>query len=451
LTKKKAVLGLPAAGRELLDKIEGGRAVCGVVGLGYVGLPLILLINRKGFRSLGFDIDPRKVAKLKAGKSYIEHFPDAAVAELVAGGRFDATTDFSRAAEADTLSICLPTPLDRNMMPDLTAIKTTMGAMAPHLRAGQLVILESTTYPGTTEEVLQPILESGGLRVGRDIFLAFSPEREDPGNPKYSAANIPKVVGAVTPACRELVMAYYGRLFERLVPVSSCRAAEMAKLLENIYRCVNIALVNELKLLSQRMDINLWEVIDAAATKPFGFQPFYPGPGLGGHCIPIDPFYLSWKAREYDFTTRFIDLAGEINTRMPYEVVERTVAALGERGRVIKGARILVLGVAYKKNVDDIRESPALKVIHLLKERGAEISYYDPHVPFFRSERHGELPARSLKKLTPGALHAADAVLILTDHDAVDYGAVVRHARLVVDTRNATRAVKAGRSKIVMA
>jgi UDP-N-acetyl-D-glucosamine dehydrogenase len=442
---------LPNAARQLLDKIETCQAVAGVVGLGYVGLPLILLINRKGFRSLGFDIDLKKVAKLKAGRSYIEHFPDSAIADLVSGGRFDATTDFSRAGEADTMSICLPTPLDRNMQPDLTAIKATITAMAPHLRAGQLIILESTTYPGTTEEVLQPILERGGLKVGCDIFLAFSPEREDPANPNYSAANIPKVLGGVTPVCRDLVMAYYGRLFERLVPVSNCRAAEMTKLLENIYRCVNIALVNELKLLSQRMDINIWEVIEAAATKPFGFQPFYPGPGLGGHCIPIDPFYLSWKAREYDFTTRFIDLAGEINTRMPYEVVERTVEALGQRGRVPKGAKILVLGVAYKKNVDDIRESPALKVIHLLKERGAEISYYDPHVPFFRSERHGELPARSLKALTPKVISAADAVVILTDHDAVDYETVVRHARLVVDTRNATRAVKAGRRKIVLA
>jgi len=441
----------PAVARQLLEKIKTREAVLGAVGLGYVGLPLILLMDRKGFRSLGFDIDPRKVASLKAGRSYIEHFPDSAIAVLAKGGRFDATTDFSRAGEADTLSICLPTPLDRNMQPDLTAITTTLTAMAPHLRAGQLIILESTTYPGTTEEVLQPILERGGLKVGRDIFLAFSPEREDPGNPKYSAANIPKIVGAVTPACRELALACYGALFERLVPVSSCRVAEMTKLLENIYRCVNIALVNELKLLSQRMGINLWEVIEAAATKPFGFQPFYPGPGLGGHCIPIDPFYLSWKAREFDFTTRFIDLAGEINTRMPYEVVERTIEALNERGRVAKGAKILVLGVAYKKNVDDIRESPALKVIHLLKERGAEMSYYDPHVPFFRSERHGELPARSLKKLTPQVLRGADVVLILTDHDAVDYEAVVRHARLVVDTRNATRAVRTGRNKIVPA
>jgi len=449
--KRQLSRNLPPAARHLLEKIGNRECVCGVVGLGYVGLPLILLINHKGFRTLGFDIDTKKVAKLKAGRSYIEHFPDSIIAEMVRGGRFDATTDFSRAGEADTLSVCLPTPLDRNMQPDLGAIRNTMTSMAPHLRGGQLIVLESTTYPGTTEEVLQPILEQGGLRVGRDIFLAFSPEREDPGNPKHSAANIPKVVGAVTPACRELALAYYGTLFDRLVPVSNCRTAEMTKLLENIYRCVNIALVNELKLLTRRMEINLWEVIDAAATKPFGFQPFYPGPGLGGHCIPIDPFYLSWKAREYDFTTRFIELAGEINTRMPYEVVERTVEALGLRGRSTKGAKILVLGVAYKKNVDDIRESPALKVIHLLKERGAQVSYFDPHVPFFRSERHGELPAHSLKALTPQALRNADAVLILTDHDAVDYETVVRHARFVVDTRNATRAVKSGREKIVSA
>ena len=449
--KKTGSAQLPVAARRLLEKIESREAVGGVVGLGYVGLPLVLLIDRRGYRSLGFDIDPRKVKSLLAGRSYIEHFPDEAIATLVGGGRFDATTDFARAGDADAISICLPTPLDRNMQPDLGAITQTMGAMAPHLRPGQLVILESTTYPGTTEEVVLPILERSGLKVGRDLFVAYSPEREDPGNPKYSAANIPKVIGAVTPACRRAALAYYGALFERLVPVSSCRAAEMTKLLENIYRCVNIALVNELKLLTQRMGIDIWEVIEAASTKPFGFQPFYPGPGLGGHCIPIDPFYLSWKAREYDFSARFIELAGEINTRMPYEVVERTVEALGQRGKSARGARVLVLGVAYKANVDDIRESPALKVIGLLRERGARVSYYDPHVPFFRSERYGELPARSLRSLTPRALAAADAVLILTAHDAVDYEMVCRHARLVVDTRNATRRVRRGRHKIVLA
>ncbi|MBM3333484.1 nucleotide sugar dehydrogenase, partial [Candidatus Sumerlaeota bacterium] len=426
---------LPPVAKNLLERIKNRQITSGVVGLGYVGLPLVLLINRKGFRTLGFDIDQRKIASLKAGRSYIGHFDNAAVASLAASGRFDATADLSRTCEADTLSICLPTPLDRNMQPDLSAITNTLSAMAPHFRPGQLIILESTTYPGTTDEVVKPIIESGGLKVGHDIFLAFSPEREDPGNKAYPAERIPKVVGAVTLACLELALAYYGALFERVIPVSNCRTAELTKLLENIYRCVNIALVNELKLLCQRMGINIWEVIEAASTKPFGFHPFYPGPGLGGHCIPIDPFYLSWKAREYDFTTRFIELAGEINTAMPYKVVERTVEALGERGRAAKGAKILVLGVAYKKNVDDIRESPALKVIQLLKQRGAQISYYDPHVPFFRSERHGELPARSLNALTPGAVRWADAVLILTDHDAVDYDAVVRHAHLVVDTR----------------
>jgi len=449
--KKAAPHTLPPPARKLLEKIERREIVAGVIGLGYVGLPLVLLINEKGFRGLGFDIDPAKVEKLHAGRSYIGHFPDSMIADLVATGRFEATTDFARAGEADTLSICLPTPLDRNMQPDLGAIRQTMGAMAPHLRPGQLIILESTTYPGTTEEVLLPILEQSGLKVGRDLFLAYSPEREDPGNPRYSARNIPKVIGAVTPVCRKVALAYYGKIFDRLVPVSDCRTAEMTKLLENIYRCVNIAMVNELKLLTQRMGINIWEVIEAAATKPFGFHPFYPGPGLGGHCIPIDPFYLSWKAREYDFATRFIELAGEINTRMPYEVAERTVEALGRRGKAAKGARILVIGVAYKKNVGDIRESPALKVIHLLRERGAKISYYDPHVPFFRSERYGELPARSLKKLTPKVISGADAVLILTDHDAVDYDELVRHASLVIDTRNATRNIRHGRGKIVLA
>jgi len=447
---KAAKTRLPAAAQELLRKIETKQAVCGVVGLGYVGLPLILNIDENGFRSLGFDIDQVKVEKLLAGQSYIEHFPDAMIRRLVENGRFSATSDFSRTAEADTISICLPTPLDRNRQPDLTAIRNSMEEMTIYLRPGQLILLESTTYPGTTEEVLRPIIERSGLTVGEDVFLAYSPEREDPGNPKYGAANIPKVLGAVTPACHAVAAAYYGRLFN-VVPVSSCRAAEMTKLLENIYRCVNIALVNELKLLSERMGINIWEVIDAAATKPFGFQPFYPGPGLGGHCIPIDPFYLSWKALEYDFSTRFIDLAGEINTRMPYEVVQSADRALEEHGKTLKGARILVLGVAYKKNVDDIRESPALKVIHLLKDRGAAIAYFDPHVPFFRSERHGELPAQSLKALTPNALREADAVLILTDHDDVDYDKVVRHAQLVIDTRNATKGVQRNREKIVQA
>lgn len=449
--KRTAPARVPPAARRLLEKIESREAVGGVVGLGYVGLPLVLLIDRRGYRSLGFDIDPEKIKRLLAGRSYIEHFPDEAIAALAGGGRFEATTDFSRAGEADAISICLPTPLDRNMQPDLDAIIKTIRAMTPHLRPGQLIILESTTYPGTTDEVLLPLLEQSRLKVGRDLFLAYSPEREDPGNPKYSSANIPKVIGGVTPACRRVAVAYYDALFEALVPVSDCRVAEMTKLLENIYRCVNIALANELKLLSQRMDINIWEVIEAAATKPFGFQPFYPGPGLGGHCIPIDPFYLSWKAREYDFSARFIELAGEINTRMPYEVVERTVEALGRRGRAVKGARILVLGVAYKKNVDDIRESPALKVIGLLKERGAKISYYDPHVPVFHSERYGKLPARSLTSLTPKALRAADVALILTAHDAVDYATVCRHAPLVVDTRNATRGVRRWRNKIVLA
>jgi UDP-N-acetyl-D-glucosamine dehydrogenase len=335
-------------------------------------------------------------------------------------GRFEATADFSRIGEADTLSICVPTPLDAMHEPDLTAVRTTCEEIVPFLRPGQLVILESTTYPGTTREVMMPILERSGLKVGENLFVGFSPEREDPANPKFMAKSIPKVVGANDPASRRALETFYGSVFERIVPVSSCEVAEMSKLLENIYRCVNIALVNELKLLSERMGINIWEVIEASATKPFGFQAFFPGPGLGGHCIPIDPFYLSWKARQFDFSTRFIELAGEINARMPYEVVERVVRALNDRGVAAKGARVLVLGVAYKKNVDDIRESPALKVIELLNERGAVVTYYDPHVPRFVSERHGELPAEPLDELTDAALRDADAALILTDHDAVD-------------------------------
>ncbi|MCX7044689.1 MAG: nucleotide sugar dehydrogenase [Candidatus Sumerlaeota bacterium] len=434
-----------------LEKVRSKKAVAGIVGLGYVGLPLTQLFVDKGYKVLGFDIDPVKVNALMKGRSYIEHIPAKGIARMVRSGMFEATTDFSRIGEVDAVSICVPTPLDKMREPDLTAVSETCKSIAPNLRPGQLIILESTTFPGTTQEVMVPILERSGLKAGRDFFAAFSPEREDPGNPKFSARNIPKVVGANDAASRAALEALYGAVFTQIVPVSSCEAAEMSKLLENIYRCVNIAMVNELKLLCQRMGINIWEVIEAAKTKPFGFQAFYPGPGLGGHCIPIDPYYLSWKARAYDFTTRFIELAGEINTSMPYSVVERAVRVLNDRGVKVKGARILVLGVAYKKNVDDIRESPALKVIELLDERGLKVTYHDPHVPHFRSERHGELKASPLPKLTDAALRAADAVMILTDHDAFDYPRIVKVACCVIDTRNATKAVTKGREKIVLA
>ncbi|MGB8096459.1 MAG: nucleotide sugar dehydrogenase [Terracidiphilus sp.] len=434
-----------------LEKVERRTLRPGVVGLGYVGLPLTQLFANRGFRVIGIDIDSNKTTRLMRGESYIRHIPSAAIAEIVAQDRLMATADFSRASEADTLSICVPTPLDDMRQPDLTAVRTTVESLAPHLRPGQLVILESTTYPGTTTEVVIPILKKTGLKIGEELFVGYSPEREDPGNPNFTAQTIPKVVGANDPASRQALEAFYGAAFDTIVPVSSCEAAEMVKILENIYRCVNIALVNELKLLSQRMGLNIWEVIDAARTKPFGFQAFYPGPGLGGHCIPIDPFYLSWKARQYDFSTRFIELAGEVNTAMPYEVVARVGEYLNARGVASTAARLLVLGLAYKKNVDDCRESPAIKILKLLADRGYSIVYFDPLVTGYVSHRYGGLPGTELSALTDTDLKEADAVLLLTDHDAFDYERIVRLSRLVIDTRNATKGVRANREKIVLA
>ncbi|MGA7255135.1 MAG: nucleotide sugar dehydrogenase [Terracidiphilus sp.] len=434
-----------------LEKVERRTLRPGVVGLGYVGLPLTQLFANRGFRVIGIDIDSNKTTRLMRGESYIRHIPSAAIAEIVAQDRLMATADFSRASEADTLSICVPTPLDDMRQPDLTAVRTTVESLAPHLRPGQLVILESTTYPGTTTEVVIPILKKTGLKIGEELFVGYSPEREDPGNPNFTAQTIPKVVGANDPASRQALEAFYGAAFDTIVPVSSCEAAEMVKILENIYRCVNIALVNELKLLSQRMGLNIWEVIDAARTKPFGFQAFYPGPGLGGHCIPIDPFYLSWKARQYDFSTRFIELAGEVNTAMPYEVVARVGEYLNARGVASTAARLLVLGLAYKKNVDDCRESPAIKILKLLADRGYSIVYFDPLVTGYVSHRYGGLPGTELSALTDTDLKQADAVLLLTDHDAFDYERIVRLSRLVIDTRNATKGVRANREKIVLA
>jgi UDP-N-acetyl-D-glucosamine dehydrogenase len=420
-----------------LAKLQRRRAVVGVLGLGYVGLPLALRFAEAGVKAIGFDIDAAKIRKLKAGRSYINYIPGSMVREGLRRG-FEATADFSRARRCDALIICVPTPLDRMREPDLSYVIKTAESIAPHLRRGQLVSLESTTWPGTTEEVVQPILERRGFKVGRDLFLVFSPERQDPGNPKFDTRNIPKLVGGVTPDCLELGVALYAQAVDRVVPVPSTRVAEMAKLLENIHRAVNIGLVNELKIVCDRMGIDLFDVIDAAATKPFGFVPYYPGPGLGGHCIPIDPFYLTWKAREFGVHTRFIELAGEINHGMPDWVVQKLTRALNREGRAVRGARILVLGIAYKKNVDDMRESPAVELIERLHYLGARVEYSDPHIPVFPRLRRGHFDLRSVR-LTPSALKRYDAVLLATNHDAFDYRLIARHARLIVDTRGVYR------------
>src|SRR5262245_53781691 len=436
---------------ELIEKIRSHRAKVAVIGLGYVGLPLVLRFGEEHFSILGFDVDTEKVRKLNAGESYIRHIDSSRLQNLRKDKQFEATTDFARLAEADCIIICVPTPLTAKKDPDLQYIEKTGDALVKTLRRGQLISLESTTYPGTTEEILLERFRDKGLEVGKDYFLVFSPEREDPGNPKFSTRTIPKIVGGTTPACLEAGKALYGEVIDRIVTVSSTRAAELVKLLENIYRCVNIALVNELKLLADRMEIDIWEVIDAAATKPFGYTPFYPGPGLGGHCIPIDPFYLSWKAKEYDFSTRFIQLAGEVNTSIPYYVVDRIAAALNDHGQAIRGSKILVLGVAYKKDVDDVRESPALEIMELLQHRGAVLSYSDPYIPQLHKMRAYDFSHMRSAELTEQTIAHADLVLIATDHSSVDYQRVVDHARIVVDTRNATRAVVRGRDKIYRA
>jgi UDP-N-acetyl-D-glucosamine dehydrogenase len=437
---------------KLLQKIENKTAVIGVIGLGYVGLPLVREFIRGGAKVMGFDVDEKKVKALRAGRSYIEHIPSKVVAEMNRSGRFTATTDFQQLRKPDCILICVPTPLSKMREPDLSYVEATARAAAKTLRKGQLVVLESTTYPGTTKEVMLPILAQGGLKVGRDFFLAFSPEREDPGRVDYTTKTIPKVVGGYDRKSLRAASACYRIAIDNVVPVSSCEAAEAAKILENTYRCVNIALVNELKVLFDRMDIDVWEVIRAAATKPFGFTPFYPGPGLGGHCIPIDPFYLSWKAREYGAPTRFIELAGEVNVGMPEWVIVKLMHALNDRGKALKGAKVLVLGLAYKKDVDDDRESPSYVLIDLLRKYGAKVSYNDPHCPVIKHTReHPDLAGMVSKKLTAKALAGYDAVLISTDHTAYDYPFIVRHARLVVDTRNATAKVRAGRNKIIKA
>ena len=436
--------GADPAGLE--GRLSDRSARIGVVGLGYVGLPLALAAAEAGYAVLGFDTDPDKVARLEAGESYLGHVPAAAVARVRASGRFAATADFDRLVEAEVIAICVPTPLGRHREPDLSFVEGTARQIAKRLRRGQLVILESTTYPGTTREILRPILEGTGLRSGEDFFLAYSPEREDPGNVDFSTSRIPRLVGGDGDRARDLACAFYARFVDQVVPVSSPEVAEAAKLTENIFRAVNIALVNELKLVFQRMGIDIFEVIEAASTKPFGYMPFWPGPGLGGHCIPIDPFYLTWRAREFGLSTRFVELAGEINRMMPEYVVARLAEALDRRFRKgLNGTRILLLGVAYKKNVDDTRESPAFAVWERLRERGAEVAYHDPHVPVIPKTRaHASLAGTASVPLTPGNLAGFDAVLIVTDHDAVDYRLLREHAPLVVDTRGRGRALGGG-------
>jgi len=430
---------------QVKSKIQQRQARIGIIGLGYVGLPLALLYSEQKFRVTGFDIDSRKVDTLAKGGSYIYRITPEEIRAAKAHG-FSATSDYSQISDMDAVIICVPTPLDEYHEPDLSFITDTTHSIAPHLRPGQLVVLESTTYPGTTEEVMVPILEKenkGGLKAarnetftGKDFFVAFSPEREDPGNTSVARRDIPKVVGGLNPQASELAQALYGSIFQRTVPVSSPAAAEMTKLLENIYRCVNIALVNELKLLCLRMGIDIWEVIEAASTKPFGFHPFYPGPGLGGHCIPVDPFYLSWKAKEWDFRTRFIELAGEINTNMPYHVLASVSGALNTQKKSVNGARVLVLGVAYKKDIDDLRESPSLTIIELLQKDGAQVSYHDPYFPFIGKGRKYDLQMKCAELKNLGQY---DCIVIVTDHSDYNYRQIVQESQLVVDTRNATR------------
>ena len=417
----------------LQTKIDAGTAHIGIYGLGYVGLPLALRFAEVGLKVTGFDIDSAKVQQLNAGESYIERLQPAVIQRAQSHG-FEATTDFSLSKEVDAIIICVPTPLNRYREPDLSYIIATIESALPHMRAGQLVSLESTTWPGTTEEVLAPRLRARGLVPGENCALVFSPEREDPGNPRYGTKDIPKVIGGCTPSCLALGKALYQRAIQTLVPVSSPRVAEMTKLLENIHRAVNIGLVNEMKIVADKMGISIHEVIEAAATKPFGFVPYKPGPGLGGHCIPIDPFYLTWKAREYGINTRFIELAGEINHYMPHWVVEKITDALNERSKAIKGSRILVLGLAYKKNIDDTRESPAVEIMDLLQAKGAHIDYSDPHVPVFPRKRDYHFDLQSVT-LTPESIASYDCLVLATDHDGFDYPQLLQHARLIVDTR----------------
>lgn len=448
ITVKSVITEKDITAAGLKAKILDHRARVGVIGLGYVGLPLAVEKCKVGFSVLGFDINQVRADKVNQGDNYIGDVQEADLKNVVSRGLLSATTDFSRLAECDVIIICVPTPLTVTRDPDISYIKASVEEIAKTLHPGQLITLESTTYPGTTEEVILPLLERTGLHAGRDFFLAFSPERVDPGNKRFTTKNTSKVVGGMTPACLEIAYALYSQTITNVVPVSSPAAAELTKVFENTYRAVNIALVNELMMLCERMGLDIWEVVEAAGTKPFGIQTFYPGPGVGGHCIPIDPFYLTWKAREYDFHTRFIELAGEINVEVSYYVIDKVIEALNRANKSVKDAGIFVLGVAYKKDIDDLRESPALKVMELLRKQGAELSYHDPFIPAI--EPHGGIEVRlECQPLTDARLAEADCVLILTDHSNVDYERVVAGARLVVDTRNATKNVAANREKIV--
>ncbi|WP_165248312.1 nucleotide sugar dehydrogenase [Paludisphaera soli] len=438
------------ANSALTAKFGSGDVKVGVIGLGYVGLPLARAFIEKGVSVLGFDVDPAKVAKLREGRSYIGHIDSQVVAAMRAKG-FDATTDFGRLDEPDAILICVPTPLSESRDPDLGYVEASARAIAARLRPGQLVVLESTTYPGTTRDVVLPILAESGLRPGEDFLLAYSPEREDPGNPDFSAPTIPKVVGGLDEASREAAVALYSRIVVSVVPVSTVEVAEACKILENTYRAVNIALVNELKVLYDRMGVDVWEVIAAAKTKPFGFQAFYPGPGLGGHCIPIDPFYLTWVARKHGLATRFIELAGEINTSMPAYVVGRIADALNDLGKPVRGSKVTILGMAYKKDVDDPRESPGFELMELLMHKGAEVDYNDPHIPTLPPMRKYPDLNMSSRELTPEYVRSRDVLLIVTDHSAYDWPGLVAEAALIVDTRGALRGLSGGRAKIVRA
>ena len=435
---------------DLLTRINDQKAVIAVVGLGYVGLPLLMEFVEEKFHTIGFDIDNKKVDSLNSGKSYIKHIASERVQKVLDSNLFEATADFSRIKEVDCILICVPTPLTRHREPDVSYIANTAESIAKYLQKGQLVVLESSTYPGTTEELLKPILEKSGLKGDEDFWVAFSPEREDPNNPNYNTKTIPKVIGANTEMGRKLTKALYDKVIVETVPVSSSQAAEATKLLENIFRSVNIALVNEMKMILDKMGIDVWEVINAAKTKPFGFMPFYPGPGLGGHCIPIDPFYLTWKAREYEINTRFIELAGEINTSMPFWVINKLMDALNDRGKSLKNSKILVLGAAYKKDIDDPRESPSFKLMEILIHKGAEVDYNDPYVPVLPHMRMYDIQRKSVE-LTPENLSKYDCVLISTDHSAYDFEFIAQHSQLIVDTRNATDKITQNKEKIVKA
>jgi len=428
--------------KALISKIKDRTAAIGIIGLGYVGLPLMIRFGEEGFRIIGFDVDDNKVERLNSGESYIKHIPSETIKQLRGNDTFHATSDYAKLREVDSILICVPTPLNNRREPDVSYIENTSDEIARYLREGQLIVLESTTYPGTTREILLPKFEKQGFTVGKDFFLVFSPEREDPGNPTYSTKDIPKIVGGITPACTEAGKTLYEQIIDRVIAVSTPEIAEFTKLLENIFRAVNIALVNELKMLADRMGVDIWEVIAAASTKPFGFMPFYPGPGLGGHCIPIDPFYLSWKARELNFNTHFIELAGEVNTAMPEYVVAKIADALNQQGKSLKNARILILGVAYKKDTDDIRESPGVEIINILKNKGARVDYHDPHIPTFSGMRRYPHLALKRVELTEEKLQEYDCAVIITDHSDYNYEWIVEHSNLIVDTRNATGKIR---------